>query len=506
MSTAADMYPQGNNSLPATGSENNFVPCSFCHKLFKAQKFMEKHVKLKHSGVKETPKSDTELVPKQNTSCHESYLQETHYNDMRTTVNIPTEDNNEFTLKVNTDPGAEIKYEGNTEELNFEELIPEVKTGYDHVLDGVKKDDNQHNDNPSATCTSYVSCGICNKLFTSQQFLENHLAFKHKEKPKITGESSESKVNNGPMNINTIECRICGDEFDNIMEYTKHIEIHLYADESESQLNDGHEIKTEPRGERIQEEVYIKMNRCHDNSKPYTYTCTLCDKAFAYKCFLTRHAYAVHKIPKTFSCILCHKSFRENRFLRLHVDKFHKNIQNIKLFPCTFCGRLFTENGNLKTHVDTIHRKMKPFSCTLCHKSFARNEALIKHVNAVHRKLKPFSCTFCEKSFTSKQVLAMHIDSVHHKLKLFSCTMCNKSYGDKRNLISHMYAVHKSHKFLCNFCNKSFPWKCKLDKHIDAVHHKLKHFSCTLCEKSFGHQSNLIRHIKTSHKRIKPFS
>ena len=44
---------QGNPSAAATESEDNYVACTMCHKFFKEQIYLEKHVKRKHQPDKE---------------------------------------------------------------------------------------------------------------------------------------------------------------------------------------------------------------------------------------------------------------------------------------------------------------------------------------------------------------------------------------------------------------------------------------------------------------------
>ncbi len=524
-----------------------------------AQKFMDKHVKLKHSSLKETPKSDKDSISKHNLyqqgkTSRETYLQET-YNNVSKSVNVHKAESKEFAVQLETDPTTER----NMSRLNFDELMSEKKVG-----------------NPKGLDVSCVTCVMCNKQFTGDLYLKKHIKLNHsvKEEPGTTLDLKESKDSNDKRNVNTIEyvdelsipkedcdigseetilCRICGLELDNIMEYTEHIKIHLDADAPESQHNGQAGIKTESLSRKIQVDPYIKIDYIH--RKMQSFSCRLCDKTLNSKFSATEHIRAIHrktrnfqpqkieelyikigvsfKKVKYFTCRLCDKTNPNRTNIAKHIEAVHLTK---KTFLCTFCGQSYTYRNSLISHVNFVHHKMipltplqcklckrsfskesylnehyaddhyklkprlKPFSCTLCYETFIQKRNLHEHVAAVHYK-RSFSCTFCEKSFTFKEYLSAHIIAAHQNV--FACTFCDKSFSSEQSRTQHVEAAHKKQNpFTCTFCKKSLGSKQSLSAHVDIVHHKLKKGgTCTLCNKSFAHKNYLTTHMKLVHEQ-----
>ena len=175
-----------------------------------------------------------------------------------------------------------------------------------------------------------------------------------------------------------------------------------------------------------------------------------------------------------------------------HETSKQKTVhKTLKVFTCTFCDKSFTQKVHLTGHINAVHLKLKSFSCTLCDKSFAGKDVLTGHVKSVHEKLKPFSCTFCDKTFSIKSNLSRHVDGIHKK------GSCETS---KQRMVHNTLKV-----FTCTLCDKSFSRKGSLSEHVTAVHDKLKPFSCTLCDRSFSAKRFLNQHVDNVHKKLKPF-
>ncbi len=286
------------------------------------------------------------------------------------------------------------------------------------------------------------------------------------------------------------------------------------------------------------------------HAKGKSFSCTFCDKSFAWKYQQVNHVNTIHKQVKPlkkFSCTLCDKSFKSGYDLTIHLEGVHYQL---KAFSCTFCEKSFSLERSLNRHYDAVHNKLKPFFCTSCNKSFSSkilldrhvsmhgkpsdnlincticgkslgsNLDLTLHINAVHHKLlKDLSCTLCNKSFTKQEQLTAHKAEVHPE-KFFTCTMCNKVFSSEHFLTKHVDIKHEKQnpivhqesksidqctfdcKFWCKFCGKSLGSNLDLTLHINAFHHKLlKNFSCTLCSKSFTEQEQLTAHKAVVHQK-----
>ncbi len=221
-----------------------------------------------------------------------------------------------------------------------------------------------------------------------------------------------------------IQCSVCEAQYDNITEYTHHLNMHLQEpDKCKDKICDISEQWKYDHDIQIPQVV---------NNVEYHGSLTKGDKEYL------GGRNASHE-PKLFSCNLCNKSFGIKYYLNQHVKQVHEKL---KPFSCTLCKKSFAQRGVLTRHVNAVHNKLKPFSCTLCDKSFNQKRDLIKHIDEVHYKLRPFSCTLCDESFARTRLLAQHVNSVHDNLKPFNCSLCDKSYAYQTDLIRHVKQVH----------------------------------------------------------------
>jgi len=91
-----------------------------------------------------------------------------------------------------------------------------------------------------------------------------------------------------------------------------------------------------------------------DKSRPYV--CTVCDKRFATKCYMTEHRKR-HTGENVYSCTQCEKRFSSRAALYQH-----KNIHTSK-YKCTECGICCESDKHLAVHRRS-HSREKLFECT----------------------------------------------------------------------------------------------------------------------------------------------
>ncbi len=343
----------------------------------------------------------------------------------------------------------------------------------------------------------------------------------------FTTDSSDHK--SGQMS-DEIQCSVCEAQYDNITEYTHHLNMHLQEQSgyintlnfpdlhTASQISPLKDDESEignintlnfPADLQTSQFPTPKDDKSEIGAVPQDtkyFSCTLCDKSFASKQYLSIHINAIHLKLKPFSCTLCDKSFSQKGKLNEHVAGVHE-----KSFCCTLCDKSFTQKTSLTAHVEakhkeSSHQESKIFACTMCDKIYSVKNSLNRHIHTFHGTVK-YSCTFCQKSFTRKGDLTRHIDNIHHKIKRFSCTLCDKMFSFKKDVVRHANAVHHKLKpFSCTLCDRSFTCERNLNKHHNIVHRKLKPFSCTLCDKSFSCKANLSAHIGTVHDKTREIS
>jgi len=92
----------------------------------------------------------------------------------------------------------------------------------------------------------------------------------------------------------------------------------------------------------------------HDD-KPRPYVCTVCDKRFTTKAWLTEHRNR-HTGGNVYSCDQCEKRFTSRSYLRIHL-----NVHTSK-FKCSECGKCFQHKSALTIH-RRIHSGEKLFEC-----------------------------------------------------------------------------------------------------------------------------------------------
>ena len=364
-----------------------------------------------------------------------------------------------------------------------------------------------------------------------------------------------------------IQCSVCEKRFDNITEYTHHLNMHIQGHSKQNILASKCTKMTEKYVEHRQKSVKEPAGRCKQKDKPFSCslcrksyktkrfcdkhflvthknveTCSICQKQFAKKSELRKHFNIFHLKLKPFSCTLCDKSFTEKGSLTMHIN-FHKKRRDKlekewkldsdpNLETCSVCQKQFKSKLTLEMHINSAHKELKLFACTMCKKSFISPEYLTqhtdlahknaetctvcqkqfnarltleKHMKAVHGEFKVFLCTLCDKTFVQKGILSQHINAVHRKLKPFTCKSCNKSFSRKSSLSEHIAAIHNK-SFSCGLCDKSFATKQTLARHVDALHTKINPFSCTLCDQSFARKAHLSEHVNNVHYKLKPFS
>ncbi len=276
------------NHLAATSTrfEVNYVSCKTCHKLFKGELYLLKHVHLKHPDVQKSCGMDKQIVSEnenemqdqdpdvsfcsgisdnvdifnssstgqiitQKTNAHtemiinesdhkiqdlhltpsESFPHET--NDSKTSVPNSSQSCEIITQKKSGDTEMKIKSESDRSELDVMGPLHDVKTENEHVEDSTSKHDGQDIAAQTIIDGNHVTCLVCNKVFSEQRYLDKHMKGKHQlkeERETILEINGESRDRNEAGDINTIECSVCGLRFKKITEYTHHLKVHLELD------------------------------------------------------------------------------------------------------------------------------------------------------------------------------------------------------------------------------------------------------------------------------------
>jgi uncharacterized Zn-finger protein len=159
------------------------------------------------------------------------------------------------------------------------------------------------------------NCDICDKSFSHNCSLANHLRIHSGERPYKCHICDKSFVQSGHLTSHLIihsgerpyKCDICDKSFGQ----SGHLTIHL---------------------------------RIHSGEKPYK--CDICDKSFSKRWSLTSHL-RIHSGEKPYKCDICDKSFGQSGSLTIHL-RIHSGE---KPYKCDICDKSFSQRGHFSTHL-----------------------------------------------------------------------------------------------------------------------------------------------------------
>ena len=259
----------------------------------------------------------------------------------------------------------------------------------DEMEDGKVHDENNVKNNPCSK--KQISCHRCERIFTSEKRLQNHI----KSCQKKCGKSYKCNQCNETFTIKSI------------------LKVHFKSTHGE-----------------------------------YIPKCDKCEKVFSTKDNLKKHA-IVHNGEKKYHCKSCGKSFGLNATLKRHVETVHHGI---KRFKCNKCEKAYAAKRRLLRHVGVVHNGEKPINfeitreCKHCGKSFGFYTSWKRHVETVHKRIKKFRCEECNAAYADVRLLKQHKVKAHESQANIVCKKCNIYFSSQIGLKSHLKKVHKSEK------------------------------------------------------------
>ncbi|XP_037029546.1 zinc finger protein 521-like isoform X2 [Bradysia coprophila] len=351
---------------------------------------------------------------------------------------------------------------------------------------------------------SFIECYICNKNFRTSAALKYHIQ-QHTIKraknvtsmkkpqvakivrkpviPKITlkkqwnfkvephgvGVDAKNVVPKSPQ----LECKICGNKFQNL--------LHLAQHSTEHEKKEGHASSpqtVQENGKRKSEDIESVT------SAPITTTKSSVK--------LHRNQCSVCKI------VLRHGGARLVRHMQIHVDGKHKcNVCNIKFSQVSLFWhkKYFHQKQNqseLLADEAKGQQSAKGQKLASQIKSSTNRHLLKKHKGMSTVENKRRRCKICKAIVTIADVQHMQ----NHKTGKFKCEICNIRFA-QRSFVWHQRRFHPEidiHK--CTICKANVPDSKTKQRHL--LIHKIGEVKCEVCDIRFTPPS-LLMHQKKFH-------
>lgn len=221
-----------------------------------------------------------------------------------------------------------------TQNLSTEKNVNQSDIQSDKVTStGVKLDSA---DNNAERYKETYTCFVCDKIFTDEEVLKDHLQ-KHCD-DLSEGEQSNSKEQ--------FQCAICGDTLESDQALEEHVGKHLFDDEDDN-----------PNLISINQD-----NKSNNETKEAeSYCCGQCSEAFdsemSLEIHMQEHAEEVAiaewekqgmRVINQYQCVLCDELFDVEDDLAEHLD-----IHNANAHVCQLCDKPFRTLEDLQEHVAT---------------------------------------------------------------------------------------------------------------------------------------------------------
>ncbi|XP_073828715.1 uncharacterized protein [Musca autumnalis] len=378
------------NHMTMHGGKANYL-CQFCSKSYHLPNSLSHHIRLKHSGLSETPVT---------LKCHICgklyYTQKAFRQHLSMHEGKPM-----FSCKIcgkqyffSSSLSNHLKYYHNP---NKDEIKARAAAS---SAERRKKRCYPPEGDP-------MECHICNKVYYTKKALTQHLT-KHEGKPKYS-------------------CKLCNKQYFFSSSFSNHMKF-FHAPN-----------KPPPKKPKPS----IILQKAIADGKP-VYKCPTCDNIYLSKRTLREHE-TTHIGQQSYTCKFCPQMFYLKSSMYNHMRKMHD--YHPVLDASMKKGKNTKEDGGpIETLDDLVEsldieqtgskgkKKSKKIplttglQCSHCDKFYQTKRSLKEH-EAKHTGVELYSCKFCEKKFFLKSTMSIHIKRDHNQGVSLSA-MRSKKGGD----------------------------------------------------------------------------
>ena len=364
------------------------------------------------------------------------------------------------------------------------------------------------------TCNKCKYSSAYNKNLKQHHFNHHYDEMEHGSKVFISKDNHNKFIKHARVHSKKICCLLCEKIFSSQKYLDQHLIRHCKA-KLHNCIKCGFGAKN------------ISLLKRHKRAMhPTRHYCNQCSYNSAKNCSLKQHEVSNHYDDskhgsKVYSCKYCNKKFAILSRLNAHMRGWSVS----QPCSCTLCKYKSNFPRHLKLHQTCCHEP-KNFSCTHCSKTFVCTESLSKHLNSRHSK---YECPICSFTTSNKRLLAEHEKFQHH-LKSNLCARitrqvnthqegflecqegllkCHKPHHSGRKKIensdsSEVFSTLKSNQImksqkirrLCRKnCVKSTSKETVNSSGVSSITAQNEIFICKACNEQFSSSKVLGRHL-----------
>ena len=356
-------------------SHTNAFPCNECPRAYKNKESLRKHQKRKHTD-------NAKLFP-----CHEC----------------------DYKFSIKSELNRHLKVHSGGADRAWPCVICGKRFLYkSHVEIHMR----------SHTKEKPFCCNLCNKAFTTNGKLTEHIKYTHSKTPEIN------------------KCPKCMKTFSRPDTLKRHLISH-------SSNSRPWKCTLCPKMYTMKYELTAHMLD-HSEKRPFSCSASQCTKSFVSEVKLKRHEKLCHS-GKKYDCRIC-----QRQFCRKYVLYEHLRLHPGNHYSCGICRCTFNEKSDLDQHLKK-HKTFikKGYTCNICFKSVSSRKSLKRHLVSMHKPISKDTdslntqgkqgrtiCTESKVPFVNNRKLKLH-QNFHSEVKLFKCFSCHEMFARKESLFIH---------------------------------------------------------------------